>query len=119
MAVGAGVKRSALLAALALVPACGGGDDDGPFATIAVSTSGTGGVVTVAYTLAGSGAWDVEIDSNDVSLDGQEDGNDLFYGAGLAIRLGESFQIRAEYEQFEIEDADSVDLASVSATFTF
>jgi len=64
-------------------------------------------------------SWDVEIDSNDVSLDGQEDGNDLFYGAGVAIRLGESFQIRAEYEQFEIEDADSVDFASLSATFTF
>jgi hypothetical protein len=28
-------------------------------------------------------------------------------------------QIRAEYEQFEIEDADTVDRDSVSATFTF
>src|SRR5687768_7222092 len=62
MAVGAGVKRFALLAALAFIPACGGGDDDGPSATIAVSTSGTGGIVSVLYTLAGSGTWDVEID---------------------------------------------------------
>ena len=52
------MKRSALLAALALIPACGGGGDDPPFATIEVSTSGS----TVLYTLAGSGTWDVEID---------------------------------------------------------
>lgn len=64
-------------------------------------------------------AWDVEIDSNNVNLDSTDDGEDPFYGAGAAIRLGESFQIRAEYEQFDIEDAETVDLASLSATFTF
>lgn len=63
MAVGAGVKRVALLAALLLVPACGGGGGgSAPFATISVSTAGGGGNVSVAYALAGSGAWDVEID---------------------------------------------------------
>lgn len=58
------MKRVSLLAALCLVPACGGGGGGGsaPFATIAVSTAGGGGNVTVAYALAGSGAWDVEID---------------------------------------------------------
>ena len=64
-------------------------------------------------------AWDAELDAEDPSLDAQEDGEDPFYGAGVAFRIGESLQIRAEYEQFDIEDADTVDLASVSATFTF
>jgi hypothetical protein len=57
------MKRAALLAALLLVPACGGGGGgSSPFATISVSTAGGGGNVTVAYALAGSGAWDVEVD---------------------------------------------------------
>ena len=64
-------------------------------------------------------AWDAEFDASDPNLDASEDGEDLFYGAGAAFRIGESLQIRVEYEQFEIEDADTVDLASVSATFTF
>jgi hypothetical protein len=64
-------------------------------------------------------SWDSETDSSNPSLDSQEDGEDLVYGAGGAVRLGESFQIRAEYERFEIEDTDTVDLASASFTFTF
>jgi len=64
-------------------------------------------------------SWDYDIDSNDPNFDTNNDGNDLLYGAGAAFRIGTSFQIRAEYERFEIEDTDSFDLGSVSATFTF
>jgi OmpA-OmpF porin, OOP family len=64
-------------------------------------------------------SWDTEIDSNNVNVDSNNDGNDLLYGLGGAFRIGDSLQIRAEYERFEIENTDSFDLGSVSATFTF
>jgi len=64
-------------------------------------------------------AWDASIDSDDPTLDASDDGEDIFYGGGAAFRLGKSFQIRVEYEEFEIDDTDAVDLTSASATFTF
>lgn len=64
-------------------------------------------------------SWDFNLDSNNPAFDANNDGNDLTYGAGAAFRIGDSFQIRAEYERFEIEDTDSFDMGSVGATFTF
>jgi hypothetical protein len=64
-------------------------------------------------------SWDFTLDSDDPSFDTNNDGNDLLYGLGAAFRIGDSFQIRAEYERFEIEDTDSFDMASLGATFTF
>ncbi len=47
-----------------------------------------------------------------------EDGTDFTWGVGAQFRLG-SLAIRAEYEQFDIADANTVDMISLGATWTF
>jgi hypothetical protein len=47
-----------------------------------------------------------------------DDGTDLAYGVGAQFRVW-SLGIRAEYEQFDISDADTVDMISVGVTWTF
>lgn len=46
-----------------------------------------------------------------------DDGTDLTYGIGAQFRVW-SLSLRAEYEMFDIEDAD-VDMISVGVTWTF
>ena len=46
------------------------------------------------------------------------DGNDLAYGAGVAWHFTK-FAVRLEYEMFDIEDTDSVNMASVGMEFRF
>lgn len=46
-----------------------------------------------------------------------EDGTDLTYGVGAQFRVW-SLSIRAEYEMFDVEDAD-LDMISVGVTWTF
>ena len=56
----------------------------------------------------------------DISIEGLGegvDGTDLTYGVGLQFRVW-SLGIRAEYELFDIEDAD-VDMISLGVTWTF
>ncbi len=64
----------------------------------------------------GMAAWD-----GDSSVDGIEvasdDGSDLAYGVGARFHIA-SFQIRAEYEVFEVSDVD-IDLLSASLIYTF
>lgn len=58
--------------------------------------------------------------SADLSSDGfraGDDGTDLTYGVGAQFRVW-SLGIRAEYEVFDIEDAD-VDMISLGVTWTF
>jgi opacity protein-like surface antigen len=62
--------------------------------------------------------WDAEVNSNDIDLSGSEDGTDFAWGVGAQFRVW-SLSLRAEYERFEIEDADTVDLISVGVTWTF
>lgn len=47
-----------------------------------------------------------------------DDGTDLTYGIGAQFRVW-SLSIRAEYEQFDVDSADTVDLVSVGVTWTF
>ncbi len=47
-----------------------------------------------------------------------DDGTDLTYGAGAQFRVW-SLAIRAEYEIFDISDADTVDMISLGVTWTF
>jgi len=47
-----------------------------------------------------------------------DDGTDLTYGVGAQFRVW-SLSIRAEYEQFDVDAADTVDLISVGVTWTF
>ncbi len=47
-----------------------------------------------------------------------DDGTDPAYGLGLRFQLG-SFQVRGEYEWFDISAADNLHLLSVSGAYTF
>ena len=65
---------------------------------------------------AGVYAWDGSIESG--GLDLSDDGTDLTYGIGAQFRIW-SLSLRAEYERFDIDDADTVDLISLGVTYTF
>jgi len=57
----------------------------------------------------------------DFSVPGEsfsDDGTDLTYGVGAQFRVW-SLSIRAEYEQFDVDAADTVDLISLGVTWTF
>jgi OOP family OmpA-OmpF porin len=47
-----------------------------------------------------------------------DDGTDLTYGVGAQFRVW-GLSLRAEYELFDISDADTVDMISASVTWTF
>ncbi len=59
--------------------------------------------------------WDSETSTGIGSL--SEDGTDAAYGVGARFQLG-SVSLRAEYELFDIDEAD-IDFYSVGAAFTF
>jgi hypothetical protein len=66
---------------------------------------------------AGVISWDT--DANVAGLGSvSDDGTDLAYGLGAGLGFG-NFGVRAEYERFEIEDTDSVDMISLGFTWTF
>jgi hypothetical protein len=61
--------------------------------------------------------WDASVSSPGLgSL--SDDGTDLAYGVGAQFRVW-SLALRAEYERFDISDADEVDMISVGVTWTF
>jgi len=60
--------------------------------------------------------WDADVSAEGIDL--SEGGTDLTYGIGAQFRVW-SLGIRAEYEVFDIEDADTVDMISLGVTWTF
>jgi hypothetical protein len=62
-------------------------------------------------------AWDAAITVDGLDA-GSDDGTDPAYGIGASIGLG-SIDVRAEYEIFDIEDAEDVTLLSVGLTWSF
>jgi len=68
------------------------------------------------FVKAGAANWDAKISGSDGSAD--EDGTDPAYGVGARFSLG-SFQIRAEYEYFDIDAVDNIDFISASLLYTF
>jgi len=62
-------------------------------------------------------SWDADVSFAGVDL-GSEDGSDTAYGIGAAFSLG-SFQIRAEYEVFDISDVEDLTMLSAGFVFTF
>lgn len=60
--------------------------------------------------------WDADLSGFGESI--SDDGTDLTYGVGAQFRIW-SLSIRAEYEQFDIDAADTVDLLSLGVTWTF
>ena len=47
-----------------------------------------------------------------------EDGTELAYGAGVQFRFL-SLSVRAEYERFDVENVDDLNMFSVGVTYTF
>lgn len=65
-------------------------------------------------------AWDADVKISGTGNDTDSDsGTDPAYGVGIAFKLGKLLAIRAEYERFDIEDTDQVDMASVGLDFRF
>ena len=69
--------------------------------------------------LARAGAIDWSADIRAPGIGGfSDDGIDFTWGVGAQFRVW-SLAIRAEYEQFDVTDADTVDLISLGVTWTF
>ena len=68
------------------------------------------------FARVGAVDWSADISSPGFGSD-SDDGTDLTYGVGAQFRVW-SLSIRAEYEMFDIEDAD-VDMISLGITWTF
>ena len=68
------------------------------------------------FARVGAVDWSADLSSPGIDSGG-DDGTDLTYGIGAQFRVW-SLSIRAEYEIFDIEDAD-VDMISLGVTWTF
>jgi OOP family OmpA-OmpF porin len=68
------------------------------------------------FARVGAVDWSADLSSPGVGS-GSDDGTDLTYGIGAQFRVW-SLSIRAEYEMFDISDAD-LDMISVGVTWTF
>ena len=62
-------------------------------------------------------SWDAEATIAGIEA-GSDDGTDTAYGVGAAVELG-SFQIRAEYEAFDISDIQDLYMLSAGFVYTF
>ncbi len=69
------------------------------------------------FAKAGYIFWDIEASIPGIPGNISEDGEDLGYGLGAAVNLG-SFQIRGEWELFDIDDAD-VSMLSLGVAYRF
>ena len=72
-----------------------------------------------AFGKLGYGQWNVNVDDATSGDLFEEDEWDLAYGVGIGIPFAEHFAFRVEYERYEIENTDSVDMLSASIDFRF
>jgi hypothetical protein len=70
------------------------------------------------FARAGFISWDAKARLPDLDLSASDDGMDFSYGVGAQFRVW-SLSLRAEYERFDIADADTVDMISVGVMWTF
>jgi OOP family OmpA-OmpF porin len=68
------------------------------------------------FARVGAVDWSADISSPGLGS-GSDDGTDLTYGVGAQFRVW-SLSIRAEYEMFDVSDAD-LDMISLGVTWTF
>jgi hypothetical protein len=64
--------------------------------------------------------WDVEatVDDGVSTMTFSDSGEDLYYGVGAGMKLGETAGLRLEYEIADIDDVD-VSMISLSVLFRF
>lgn len=63
-------------------------------------------------------SWDSSLSRRGFSGNLNDDGTDFAYGVGAQFRFF-SLSLRAEYEVFDIDDVDDLNMFSVGITFTF
>jgi opacity protein-like surface antigen len=56
--------------------------------------------------------------SGPLGFEFDDDGTEFGYGAGVQVRLG-SLAARLEYEQFDVDNTDGIEMLSLAATWTF
>ncbi len=71
------------------------------------------------FAKAGVVVWDASTSISGITGEESDDGNDPVYGAGFRFKFAHFIGIRAEYERFDIEDTDGVDVASAGIEFRF
>ena len=69
------------------------------------------------YAKAGLVRWETEASAGGL-FDIDDDGTEFAYGAGAQLRFG-SLAARLEYEQFDVDNTDGVELLSLALTWTF
>jgi hypothetical protein len=62
--------------------------------------------------------WDSSVKLDGIGKVFSEDGNDLAYGVGAQFRLL-SLAVRAEYEVFDVDRVDNLNMLSIGLTYTF
>ncbi len=72
------------------------------------------------FAKAGLVAWDSDASISDPMIPGVSDsGSDLAYGIGAKFKFTDHFYIRAEWETFDVEGLDTLDMTSLGIEFTF
>jgi len=69
------------------------------------------------FAKAGMVSWDVDFTLDGMDL-GSDDGTDPAYGVGFRLTFS-SVEVRAEYEIFDISDAEDVDMISAGVVWRF
>ena len=70
------------------------------------------------FARAGAIDWSADVTAPGLGISGSDDGTDSPMASGAQFRVW-SLSLRAEYEVFDISDADTVDMISVGVTWTF
>jgi hypothetical protein len=70
------------------------------------------------YVKAGLAYWETEASSSLLPASLKDDGTEFAYGAGVQVRFW-SLAARLEYESFDIEGTDGLDLFTLGVTYTF
>lgn len=70
------------------------------------------------FAKAGLYRWDTKVDSDTVGRLVSRDGTDFAYGLGVQFRLL-SLSVRAEYEVFDVDSAEDLNMLSLGLTYTF
>ena len=71
------------------------------------------------YVKAGVAYWETKGSLSSITVSRfKDDGTEFAYGAGVQAHFG-SLGARLEYESFDIEDTDGIDLFSLGLTWTF
>jgi hypothetical protein len=73
--------------------------------------------VVDVYAKAGLARWETNASATGL-FDLDDHGTEFAYGAGVQVHLG-SLAARLEYEQFDVENTDGVELLTLGATWTF